>query len=354
MAPTDSIAIKLVKNLPLPAYLLSVARVPGKEEIFAGDSEGRIHHVDMSAAKPQPVFRAGHVSYVSGLVLTGKCLISAGSDRKIAWWDAATRQPIRSVENAHRMWIRHLALSPDGRIAASVADDMVCRLWDVEAGKVVRELRGHPEKIRRHSLRSKLFTCTFSPDGKYIATADQEGRILIWETGSGKLLVCCEAHTFFEWDDNSARLWGHSFGGVRSLAFSPDSKLLAAGGIENTDVAIIKGTALVQVFDWQTGEKTHEFKGGGNGMIENLHFHHRGKWLLGAVGAGEAGKLLFYDLEQKKILKEIAVPMSVFGMTVNETSDVVDTVGCARGGVSDGAMGKVGTEGRIVQWDLRG
>jgi WD40 repeat protein len=336
MASTNPNNARPVKKLALPGDLLSVARLPGSERVFVGGYDGRLHDIDLSAEKPQPMSWAGHVSYVSGLVLAGKQPVSAGSDRKMAWWDAATRRPVRAVENAHGKWIRQLAVSPDGKTIASAGDDMVCRLWDAEAGKVIHELRGHPEKTRHH-FRSKLFACTFSADGRLLATADQEGRIVVWEAGSGKRAAVCEAPDFYEWDHSAEAGNDHSFGGVRSLAFSPDGKSLAAGGIDNHDAAIIAGTAMVEVFDWQTGQKTHEFKAGGNGVVENLRFHPRGEWLLGALGAGNAGKLMFYDLGQKRVLREVSAPMLIFGMAMNESGDVIDTVG----------------RGQVVRWAIK-
>jgi WD40 repeat protein len=336
MASTNPNNAQAVKKLALSGDLLSVARGPDSGHIFVGGHDGKLHRLDLSAEKPQPTSWAGHLSYVSGMVLTGKHLVSAGSDRKMVWWDAATRRPVRAVDNAHAKWIRQLALAPDGGTVASVGDDMICRLWDAEAGRVTRELRGHPEKTRHH-YRSKLFACAFAPGGKLLATADQEGRIVVWEAASGKQAAVCSAPDFYEWDRSAEVGNAHSFGGVRSLAFSPDGQSLAAGGIDNHDAAIIAGTAMVQVFDWRTGQKTHEFKAGGNGVVENLRFHPGGEWLLGALGAGAAGKLLFYDLAQKKVLKEVAVPMLVFGVALNETGDVIDTVG----------------RGQVVRWTLK-
>jgi WD40 repeat protein len=335
MAPTNPNNARIVKKLPLAGDLLSVVRVPGTERLFVGGYDGKVYHLDFAAEKPQPTSWTAHLSYVSGLVLAGKFLISAGSDRKLAWWDAATQKAVRTVENAHGKWIRQLVLSPDGRTIASVGDDMVCRLWEAETGQIVRELRGHLEKTRHH-FRSKLFACAFSADGKLLATSDQEGRIVVWETASGKQAAVCVAPDFYEWDRSAEAGNGHSFGGVRSLAFSPNGKSLAAGGIDNHDAAIIAGTAMVQVFDWPTGQKTHDFKVGGNGVVENLRFHPRGEWLMGALGAGAAGKLLFYDLGQKKVLKEVAAPMLIFGVAMNETGDVIDTVG----------------RGQVVRWTV--
>jgi WD40 repeat protein len=336
MASTNPNNARELKKLALPGDLLSVARVPGSERIFAGGYDGKIHHIDLAAEKPQATSWSGHVSYVSGLVFAGKYLVSAGSDRKMIWWDTATRQPMRTIETAHGKWIRQIALAPDGKAIASVGDDMVCRLWDAETGKVVHELRGHPEKTRHH-FRSKLYACAFSADGKLLATADQEGRMVIWETATGKQAALCEASAFYEWDRSAEAGNGHSFGGVRAVAFSPDGKSLAGGGIDNHDAAIVAGTAMVQVFDWAAGQKTQEFKAGGNGVVENLRFHPRGEWLMGALGAGAAGKLMFYDLGQRKVIKEVAAPMLVFGVAMNESGDVIDSVG----------------RGQVVRWGLK-
>ena len=109
MASTNPNNAQPMKKLALAGDLLSVARVPGSDRIFVGGYDGKIHLIDLSADKPQPTSWAGHLSYVSGLVLTEKHLVSAGSDRKIVWWDAATHQAVRTVETAHAKWIRQLA-----------------------------------------------------------------------------------------------------------------------------------------------------------------------------------------------------------------------------------------------------
>ncbi len=333
--PSNPNNARPVKKLSLAGDLLSVARGPESGSLFVGGYDGKIYSIDLAAEKPKTTSWSAHVSYVSGLVPAGKTLISAGSDRKLAWWDAATQKPVRALENAHAGWIRQLARSPDGQSLASVGDDMVCRLWDAASGKTIHALRGHPEKTRHH-FRSKLYACAFAPDGKLLATADQEGRIVIWETATGKQVAVCLAPGFYEWDRSAEAGNGHSFGGVRSLAFSPDGLALAAGGIDNHDAAIVSGTAMVQVFDWRTGQKTHDFKAGGNGVVEHLAFHPRGEWLVGALGAGAAGKLMFYDLGQKKVLKEVAAPMNIFGMALSEGGDVIDTVG----------------RGQVVRWSV--
>ncbi len=47
---------------------------------------------------------------------------------------------------AHRNGFARSSRRRTASYVASVADDMVCRLWDAETGKLVHELRGHKEK----------------------------------------------------------------------------------------------------------------------------------------------------------------------------------------------------------------
>ena len=124
----------------------------------------------------------------------------------------------------------------------------------------------------QHHWRNKLFTCTFSRDGQFLATADQTGRVVIWEFESREEAAVIDASRFYEWDDSAEVGNGHSYGGVRALDFSPDGTHLAVGGIFNTDAAIANGQALLQIFEWQTGRMTAEFTGGGNFFYDNVRF----------------------------------------------------------------------------------
>ena len=125
-----------------------------------------------------------------------------------------------------------------------------------------------------------------------------------------------------DWDRNN-----HPYGGIRCMAFAPDGQSLALAGMENTDVAIINGKAMVQNFDWQTGRKNHELKLGSNIQFECLAFHPQSEWLLAAPGAGGAGAIYFLNAAQPRVLKEAPATMQTFAMTVNEAGDVFYTVG---------------------------
>jgi WD40 repeat protein len=215
--PSDPKKLKISKQINRSDILMSIARLPDSNRIFVGSSDGKIYDLDVMAEKPQFRELAGHDSYVTGLANVDTALISAAYDRQLIWWDRETGKPIRSVE-AHQRWIRQLVVSPDQQLAITVADDMVCRIWDTKTGKQVRELRGHQEKTPHH-FPSMLYACTVSPDGKYLATGDRVGHIVVWELATGKELATLETPIMYTWDPK-ARI--HSIGGIRSLAFSAD------------------------------------------------------------------------------------------------------------------------------------
>jgi WD40 repeat protein len=308
--------------------------VPNSARFFAGGSDFKVYEIDLAAAKPEPKELGKHDSYVTGVALAGNHLVSGGYDGRLIWWNAQTRAQVRSVD-AHKRWVRAVEATRDGRVVASVADDMVCRLWDAASGKPLHELRGHAEKTPTH-FPSMLFACAFSPDGKYLATGDKVGHIVVWDVQSGKPVTTLESPGMYTWDPVQRR---HSIGGIRSLAFSPDGKLLAAGGIGKIgNIDHLEGKPRVEVFDWQKGTRAHEYQGEGiKGLVERLVFHPKGEWLL-AAGGGNDGFLLFFDLKGPKALRQEKSPMHVHSAALNEAADTVYTAGV----------------GRLMTWELKG
>ena len=253
--------------------------------------------------------------------MAGDALVSGGYDGKLIWWDRVKRSPLRTVEGAHARWIRAVVASPDGKLVASVADDMVCRVWDAATGERRHELRGHAEKTPTH-FPSTLHSCCFSTDGKWLATGDKVGHVVVWDVATGRQQGTVEAPGLYTWGPVQ-RL--HSIGGIRSLAFSADGKLLAAGGVGKIgNIDAIAGPARVEIFDWAKGERTHELQAG-NGIINALAFHSHGHWLLAAGGGNNA--VLFFDLKEKKLLHEHKAPMFIHAAVLDKAQETVYAAG---------------------------
>ena len=319
-----------------PGILFAMERVPHSPRIFFGSSDFRVYEFDTSAEKPQPqpLQGEGHQSYVTGVALAGGFVVSGGYDGRLIYWDAEARKQRQSID-AHGLWIRGVFASPDSKTIVSVADDMLAKLWDAETGELMRTLEGHAVRTPHH-YPSMLFTAAFSPDGMRLATADKVGHIIIWDPLSGQKLKELDAPKMYTWDPRQRR---HSIGGIRSLAFSPDGKLLAAGGIGQIgNIDHLGGPARVELFDWQSGERIHELEDNKlKGLVEQITFHESGRWFL-AAGGDHNGFLTFYNTDSGKIIHQDKAPMHVHEFAFDETFETLYAVG----------------HGKIARWEMKG
>lgn len=313
----DPAKLKIVRQIDHPGIFFGLARLPGSKRVFVGCSDAKVYCVDLAAEKPEWKELIGHESYVSGVAPAGPTVVSGSWDGKLIWWDAETCQSVRKID-AHAKWVRGVTASRDGRFVASVSDDMLCKLWNGQTGELLQTLAGH-EPSTPHHYPSMLFTCTFSADGGLLATADKIGRVVVWDVATGKQLAALETPLMYTWDPKQRR---HSIGGVRSLAFSPDGKLLAIGGtgqINNVDH--LEALARIEVFDWRENKRLIEHTGDKHkGLAERLEFSPEGHWLVSAGGDHE-GFVKFLSIPDGKVLYQDKSPMHVHDFELDPSDD---------------------------------
>ena len=250
----------------------------------------------------------GHDSWVRDLVLTpdSETLISVASDEQMLFWSAkeAASKPIRSVA-AHQGWIRCLDIDPSGKFVVTGGNDCLVKLWDVETGKQMAQLEGHDHHV---------YSVMFHPDGKQILSGDLEGKVRIWEIETGKeaaLIDAAELHSY----NKGQRV---NYGGVRSLAFTPDGAYPACGGLHKaTNPLGAINEPLVLLFDWETKEKKRACVADGvRGVIWRLLYLPDGT-LVAASGGGGGGYLLFWTDAAEKATHQLKLKDTVRGMDVH-------------------------------------
>jgi WD40 repeat protein len=136
-------------------------------------------------------------------------LLATGGNRggPVHVWDLAMGQG-RNLSGGHSRRILALAWSPDDSRLASAGDDGLVLLWDPVSGKKVAELQGHTWRV---------VGLAWHPDGKTLASAGADGTVRLWDTGAGKEKA--------RWTAGPTLV---------AMAWDPAGQLLATAGDDNT------------------------------------------------------------------------------------------------------------------------
>jgi WD40 repeat protein len=270
---------------------------PSGQFAFAGTEDYSILRFRLSDGQTTPLI--GHESWCRAIAfsLDGKTTITGGYDGRLLWWptDAEQPQPLRNV-GAHDGWIRAIAVSPDGRLIASCGNDRLVKLWNVEDGQPVATFSGH---------ESHVYNVAFHPDGQSLVSCDHKMFFKHWNLADGKEVRSFRAEALHKYDDK----FRAEIGGARSLAFSGDGQLLAAGGTTNCTNALggILECALAE-FDWESSKLKvlHLTKEKNRGTLWGLAWHPDGYWI--GMSGGRNSLVVFWKPNQKEEFAKFAMP----------------------------------------------
>ena len=171
-------------------------------------------------------------------------------------WDAAFLKPICRIRTFNP---KYAEISPNGRLAVTVRDyhNMVY-LWDISKGDSLIDKPAH--SITAGNKKTHVNTASFSPDGKFLVTAHNDGLIKIWEMNNFTCVDSLIGHTisantaFYSHDgryvlsasaDRSVKIWdmttkkcinslvGHT-AEVCYAELSKDDKLVISTSFDNS------------------------------------------------------------------------------------------------------------------------
>ena len=192
-----------------PRGVRTVAWSPKGNYFVSGDFGGTLRLFDAMTASLTKEIQPGDM--IEGVRISGDetRLVTTHSNGDIMIFALPTLQEVHRFTRAHQENIWGMALSPDGKLLATAGKDKHVRIVDLEALKVVQELK-HP------SVTNGL---AFSLDGKRLLTGCYDSLIRVFDVESGK-------------QNNMLR--GHERNGVTDLQFSTDGNLLASAGFDRT------------------------------------------------------------------------------------------------------------------------
>ncbi len=294
----DPKAAHVAQEFAHDAPLITCRFDPKGLYIFATAEDRSTIRWELATGK-KTVFKA-HDSWVGALAFSpdGATLVTGGYDDTLIWWPVTAEkpEPIRKVK-AHNGWIRALAVSPDGKLLASAGNDRIVKLWNLADGTLVRELPGHELDI---------YSALFHPAGKFLLTGDLMGKVNQWDLAAGKLARTFESKELHHYDGGQQV----HFGGIRGLAFSPDTKHLVAGGLHKaTNPLGSVHEPLVIRFDWETQKilKSHVSNDIKGGVVWGLAMHPDGH-LIACSGGSGGGSLLFWGPTDEKPAHQFKLP----------------------------------------------
>lgn len=225
-------ALRRLEGFPGPVN--GLAPVQGRNEIAVATGEpgvyGELQLVPLGApgaeASPIRILRAHRDTLYAAVVgKDGRLAATAGYDYEINLWSLADRAITRSI-HGHQGAVFDLALRPDGKVLASASADRTVKLWSTATG----------ERLETFSqpLKDQL-AVAFNPAGDQLAAGGADNRIRVWKIsptaaeGSNPLLHSRFAHE----------------GAILRLIYSPDGRFLASAA-EDGAVKIWDAAALVE------------------------------------------------------------------------------------------------------------
>ncbi|HSR53087.1 MAG TPA: protein kinase [Acidobacteriota bacterium] len=282
------------------------ALIPGRKDAVYASPLGWLAFHNLESGEVS-ILENAHQDHLRAVAVSrdGRLLASAAED--IGLWDAASRRLLARFEHTGVVW--GLTFSPDGRYLVSTHGDGAVLLWDVVQRRRAGNLAGHAGAVQSVALSSR---------GGWLASGGEEGSVVVWDlpgktkraalsahqsrvlavaaSPDGEVLASADWRGLINvWDVRQlAPLWNHQASlPVYALAVSPDSRLLAAN---------------VGLFDLREGRRLAELAGPSQeagSAFYGLAFSPDGQRL---AYTSIQGNLILFDIRKLEISEHFHLP----------------------------------------------
>jgi WD40 repeat protein len=193
---------------PHPGPVYDVAFSPDGKKALSGCADGIARLWDLASGKELfalPTQKGGYAWAVAftpdgkqGATGGGSAFGEPGAPAaSLRLWDLTTGKEIRQF-TGHTKDVRRIAISPDGKQLLSGSFDGTMRLWDLQTGKEIRRFdsSGHFVEAVAFTRDGKRIVCCYGSRGvEAIYKADPRCSLRLWDLAAGKEIKQFKGHT---------------------------------------------------------------------------------------------------------------------------------------------------------------